>query len=204
MGVRDGAGADSWVCRFNPRRKLDLDPDEWRRVLHHVTVEVLALAQAGRDVNALYTERAVNREDWERTARVQVKVKKNGEAELHFSTAEAKDLILKAMPQSLAEEIVKAAGNAEATPKSAEEESTEDASALYASLKQADMAEKITMSWIKRAVKATTVYTERLLPAAIDNEWMRTPLTDPTMKLAVSALLVHNGFEHNSDPLLDP
>jgi hypothetical protein len=216
MRVRDGAGADCWVHRFNPRRKLDLDPDEWRRVLHHVTVEVLALAQAGRDVNALYTERAVNMEDWERTKRVQVKVKKDGEAELHFFTAEAKDLILKAMPQSLAEEIVKAAENAEtsesaeATPKSgaakpAEEESTEDASALYASLKQADMAEKLTMRAISKAVKATTVYTKpHLPPFKIDNEWMRTPLTDPTIKLAVSSLLVHNGFELNSDPLPDP
>jgi hypothetical protein len=207
-------GADCWVCRFNPRRKLDLDSDEWRRVLHHVTVEVLALAQAGRDVNALYTERAVAYEDWRRTKRVSVKVK-NGAAELHFHTAEAKDLILRAMPQSLAEEIVKAAENAETTesaeetPKSAaakpaEEENTEEANTLYTSSKEANHAEKLTMRYIRKAVKETTTRTGRMAPADIDNEWMRTPLTDPTMKLAVSALLVHNGFGHNSDTLLDP
>jgi hypothetical protein len=207
-------GADCWVCRFNPRRKLDLDSDEWRRVLHHVTVEVLALAQAGRDVNALYTERAVVYEDWRRTKRVSVKVK-NGAAELHFHTAEAKDLILRAMPQSLAEEIVKAAENAETTesaeetPKSAaakpaEEENTEEANTLYTSSKEANHAEKLTMRYIRKAVKETTTRTGRMAPADIDNEWMRTPLTDPTMKLAVSALLVHNGFGHNSDTLLDP
>jgi DNA primase catalytic subunit len=209
-------GADCWICRFNPRRKLDLDSDEWRRVLHHVTVEVLALAQAGRDVNALYTERAVVYEDWRRTKRVTVKVK-NGVAELHTREAETKDLILKAMPQSLAEEIVKAAENAETpesaeeTPKSAaakpaEEENTEEANTLYTSSKEANFAEKRTMRYIRKAVKETTTYTERKAqaPVDIDNEWMQTPLTDPTMKLAVSALLVHNGFEHNSNTLLGP
>jgi hypothetical protein len=177
-----------------------------------VTVEVLALAQAGRDVNALYTERAVIYEDWRRTKRVTVKVK-NGVAELHTREAETKDLILKAMPQSLAEEIVKAAENAETpesaeeTPKSAaakpaEEENTEEANTLYTSSKEANFAEKRTMRYIRKAVKETTTHTERKAPADIDNEWMQTPLTDPTMKLAVSALLVHNGFEHNSNTLL--
>ena len=80
---------------------------QWNRVLHHVTVEVLALAQAGRDVSAVHTERAVKYEDWKRTAGVQVKVN-NGAVELQLPTDDTLELILKAVPESLAEEIIMA------------------------------------------------------------------------------------------------
>lgn len=73
-------------------------------MLHHVTVEVLALAQAGRDINAVYTERDVNAEDWMRSAGVQIK-EGDGAIELQFPTEESMDAIVKAVPQSLAEEI---------------------------------------------------------------------------------------------------
>ena len=86
------------MCRFNPKRKLELNEPQWHRVLQHVTVEVLALAQAGRDVSAVYTERAVRLEDWKRTALVDVKVNK-GAVELQLPTDDSLELIVKAVPE---------------------------------------------------------------------------------------------------------
>jgi fibronectin type 3 domain-containing protein len=163
--------------------------------LHHVTVEVLALAQAGRDVNAVYTERAVNEADWKRTARVQVK-EKAGAIELQFSTTESMDSILKAMPQSLAEEIVKVAENAETPAKDAgvdvatetvAEESAEDSTKRFVDLKQVDAAEKATMRAIKAAVKKSM--------SVITDDFLSTPVADPVLKLAVSVALTHISHE---------
>ena len=97
----------------------------WQRVLHHVTVEVMALAQAGRDVNAVYTERAVNVEDWKRTRRVEVKVKGNA-VELQMPPKDSVEQILKAVPASLAEEIIMAAENAEALSEPVTEETLQE------------------------------------------------------------------------------
>jgi len=99
-----------------------LKPHHWQRVLHHVTVEVLALAQAGRDVSAVYTERAVNLEDWQRTLNVLIKVQKKGAVELHLPKDDSLEQILKAIPESLAEEIMMAAENAEFLPEPVAEE----------------------------------------------------------------------------------
>lgn len=170
------------MCRFNPRRKLELDTMQWHRVLNHVTVEVLALAQAGRDVSAVYTERAVKLEDWERTARVQVKVNK-GTVELQLPTDDSLELIVKAVPASLVEEIIMAAENAEAVPKpvttegaqelaeelaeesaeegvetateAAAEESAEGLTKHYVDPRDIDAAEKTTMRDIKAAINST-------------------------------------------------
>lgn len=155
---------------------------QWHRVLHHVTVEVLALAQAGRDVSAVHTERAVKYEDWKRTADVQVKVN-NGAVELHLPTDDSLELILKAVPESLAEEIIMAAENAEAVPEpvseeaaqelaeelaqeSAEEgletvaettaeESAEGFTEQHVDPKDIDAAEKVTMRAIASAINRT-------------------------------------------------
>jgi len=169
------------VCRFNPRRKLELSPEQWRRVLHHVAVEVLALAQAGRDVNAVYTERAVRMEDWQRTASVQIK-QTDGVIELQFPTNESIELILKAMPQSLAEEIMKAAENAEmATAEGVEEALSEVTAQQDVDAKHIDAEEKATMKAIKRAIHETGTIA--------DNDWLQTSLADPAIKLAVSGRL---------------
>lgn len=103
-----------------------MKPHHWQRVLHHVTVEVLALAQAGRDVSAVYTERAVNLEDWQRTLNVLVKVQKKGAVELQLPKDDSFEQILKAIPESLAEEIIMAAENAEFLPEPIAEELTEE------------------------------------------------------------------------------
>ena len=99
-----------------------MKPHHWQRVLHHVTVELLALAQAGRDVSAVYTERAVNLEDWQRTLNVLIKVQKKGAVELHLPKDDSLEQILKAIPESLAEEIMMAAENAEFLPEPVAEE----------------------------------------------------------------------------------
>jgi len=208
-------GSKEWVARksdagetyvgFNPRRKLELSPEEWRRVLHHVTVEILALAQAGRDVNAVYTERAVRMEDWKRTANVMIK-QTDGAIELQLPTNESLESILKAMPQSLAEEIMKAAENDEMTQAEGAEEVLSEVSAQQdvdaqqvdaemaqaegaeemlsdasdqqeVEAKQIDAEEKATMRAIKKAVKKTV--------NIADSEWLQTPLADPAIKLAV-------------------
>jgi hypothetical protein len=165
--------------RFKPRRKLELIEEDWRRVLHHVTVEVLALAQAGRDVNAVYTERAVRLEDWKRTANVLVK-QTDGATELQLPTSESLEPILKAMPQSLAEEIVKAAENAEMaqTEDGAEELHSDVSAQQNVDAKEIDAEEKATMRAIKQAIYQTRTIT--------DTQWLWTPLTDPAIKLAVS------------------
>ena len=116
-----GAGADCFVCRFNPRRNLQLKEMQWQRALQHVTVEVLALAQAGRDVSAVCTERPVRTKDWKRTAGVNVRVE-NGAVELQLPKDDTLELILKAVPESLAEEIIMAAENAETVPEPVTEE----------------------------------------------------------------------------------
>ena len=149
-------------------------------MLHHVTVEVLALTQAGRDVNAVYTERAVRKEDWERTASVQIK-QTDGAIELQFPTNESIELILKAMPQSLAEEIMKAAENAEiSTAEGAEQLLSEVSDQQEVNAKQIDVQEKATMRAIKTAVRETA---SKQTP---EKDWLQTSLADPTIKLAVS------------------
>lgn len=80
--------------------------------MHHVAVEVLALAQAERDVNAVWMERDLNVEDWMRSASVQIK-EIDGAIELHFPTVESRDAILNAVPLTLAEEISKSVAEAE-------------------------------------------------------------------------------------------
>lgn len=165
------------VCRFKPRRKLELDSAAWRRVLHHVTVEVLTLAQAGRDVNAVYTERAVKKEDWQRTSRVQIK-QKDGAIELQFPTNENIDMILKAMPQSLAEEIVKAAENAEAKSEEGAEPTASEVAQQEVDAKQIDAEEKSTLRMIKALANSTN--------SGVDKEWLDVSIADPVIKLAVS------------------
>lgn len=152
---------------------------EWRRVLHHVAVEVLALAQAGRDVNAVYTERAVNVEDWMRTSRVQIK-QTEGAIELGFPTNEDMESILKAMPQSLAEEIVKAAESAETQSAEGVETAAAEAAEQHDSREISDLEEKITMRSIRDAVRSSCK------KSAADNTCLQISLADPAVKLAVS------------------
>jgi hypothetical protein len=188
---------------------MKLNPEQWRRVLHHVTVEILALTQAGRDVNAIYTERPVRVEDWKRTANVLTK-HTDGAVELQLPTNDSLELILKAMPTSLAEEIVNAADNSEMTKADGAEESLSEVSAQQdvdaeqidgemaqtegaeevlsdvsaeqaAKAKQIDREEKSTMWKIRRAVNETITIA--------DSEWLQTPLADPAIKLAVSERL---------------
>jgi hypothetical protein len=174
----------------------------------------LALAQAGRDISAVYTERAVKEEDWMRTARVQVKVT-NGAVELQLPSDESLELILKAMPESLAEEIIMAAENAEVAPEPLTEESAQEdietaeemvaeeiaqePTKQYIDPKDIDAAEKATMAATKSAImtSAGTVIVRKGGRKAmkeraemlrnLDNKgFLETPLADPTIKLAVS------------------
>lgn len=108
MQWASGTGELTGRRRFNPRRKLELNASEWRRVLHHVAVESLVLAHAERDVNAIYTERPVVVKDWTRTSRVQIK-EVDGAIELQFPGKEYEPAILKSVPNSLVEEILLAA-----------------------------------------------------------------------------------------------
>ena len=193
---------------------------QWNRVLHHVTVEVLALAQAGRDVSAVHTERAVKYEDWKRTAGVQVKVN-NGAVELQLPTDDSLELILKAVPESLAEEIIMAVENAEAVPESVSEEAAQESAQegletaaettaeesaegfteQHVDAKDIDAAEKVTMRAIASAINRTAQRTrfvgqgEKVRKETIngaDQGFLQTPLADPTIKLAVSVFGLHN------------
>lgn len=152
-----------------------------------------------------------------RTARVAVKVT-NGAVELQLPTNESMDLILKAVPQSLAEEIVKAAENAEtasepaaqetveetaqetieAELETATEESAEVSAKQYVDLKQIDAAEKVTMRAIKTAVQKSVKKVD-----SIDKGFLETPLADTTVKLAVGPSTLHN-YETYTDSSTDP
>ena len=215
------------LYRFNPRRKLALDDEEeWRRLLHHVTVEVLALAQAGRDISAVFNERPVRNKDWLRTARVQVKVT-NGAAELQLPTDESLKSILKAIPKSLAEEIIMAAENAEASKNSSKkkgkkakktvaEEIEDEPTQKYIDPKDTDAAEKATMRAIRSAIKLSsgTTYTNKNnvgvarklgepLPTTIDTGFLEASLADPTIKLSVRVTSIHN-TETRANASTDP
>ena len=47
-----------FVFRFAQAKKMSLDNESWKRLLHHVAVEVLALQQAGRDIEQVCHQRA--------------------------------------------------------------------------------------------------------------------------------------------------
>jgi hypothetical protein len=193
---------------------------QWNRVLHHVTVEVLALAQAGRDVSAVHTERAVKYEDWQRTAGVQVKVN-NGAVELQLPTDDSLELILKAVPESLAEEIIMAVENAEAVPESVSEEAAQESAQegletaaettaeesaegfteQHVDAKDIDAAEKVTMRAIASAIHRTAQRprfvgqgekARKEIINEADQGFLQTPLANPTIKLAVSVFGPHN------------
>jgi hypothetical protein len=193
---------------------------QWNRVLHHVTVEVLALAQAGRDVSAVHTERAVKYEDWKRTAGVQVKVN-NGAVELQLPTDDSLELILKAVPESLAEEIIMAVENAEAVPESVSEEAAQESAQegletaaettaeesaegfteQHVDAKDIDAAEKVTMRAIASAIHRTAQRprfvgqgekARKEIINEADQGFLQTPLANPTIKLAVSVFGPHN------------
>lgn len=197
-----------------------MKPIQWNRVLHHVTVEVLALAQAGRDVSAVHTERAVKYEDWKRTAGVQVKVN-NGAVELQLPTDDTLELILKAVPESLAEEIIMAVENAEAVPESMSEEAAQESAQegletaaettaeesaegfteQHVDAKDVDAAEKVTMRAIASAIHRTAQRprfvgqgekARKEIINEADQGFLQTPLADPTIKLAVSVFGPHN------------
>lgn len=94
--------------------------------MHHVAVEVLALAQAERDVNAVWMERDFDVQDWMRSASVQIK-EIDGAIELHFPTVESRDAILNAVPLTLAEEISKSIAEAELAEQEAADVTSKDA-----------------------------------------------------------------------------
>jgi hypothetical protein len=122
-------------------------------------------------------------EDWKRTKGVDVKVD-NGKVELLLPTDDTLEQIVKAVPESLAEEIILAVENAEAIPEpvteeelaeelaqeSAEElaqegvetateiaaeESAEGLTKHYVDPKDIDAAEKTTMGQLRDAIKTT-------------------------------------------------
>lgn len=158
---------------------------EWHRLLHHVAVEVLALAQAGRDANAVCTERAVDRAHWQRTARVHIKQK--GDAiELELPSSDSMEQILKAIPRNLAEEIVKAAEDAELASKGELEKVRTRPEKPRTRRERADLYPEILREDMKiRKVASDTA------PDKFDQGWLQTSLVDPAIKFAVSASPSH-------------
>lgn len=191
--------------------------------MHHVAVEVLALAQAERDVNAVWMERDLNVEDWMRSASVQIK-EIDGAIELHFPTVESRDAILNAVPLTLAEEISKSIEEAElaeeeaanVTSKDAAEATAKDAAVdTGASEKDAKASAEIAEEAMKEGeqevsqqkqldakdIDAQEKSTMRSIKEAVvkslnnvDSQWLHTPLLDSAMKLAVSFLRFEVAF----------
>lgn len=162
---------------FGPRRRLELRaPEEWRCVVHHVTVEVLALYQAGRDVNEVCRS-FDGVEQWQATQGV-VLGDAGGSVKLVFPEGVSEASLLKAIPTGVVAE--EAAPEEAAT---AEETVVEDEVAGevgYAAPNAAllDAEEKQTMRDIRLAIHKTL--------QRPSGEWLRLPLADPSIKLAVS------------------
>lgn len=204
-----------------------------------MAVEVLTLAQAGRDVNAVHLERPVNVEEWMRSARVQIK-ETNGVIELQFPTEDTQELIVNAVPQSLAEEIMIAAKQAEEAAEAATEAekaaaAAEDAARADAEAKgipyepaeaplekveeeaeaeaEAEAEEEVEAPFVdRRSAKeisaAEKLYMRQIRDAVrksatpVNNEWLRTSLAAPAVKLAVSEEMRAFGiYDHNIDLL---
>lgn len=231
-------GKEAYVG-FNPRRKLDLTNAQWNRLLHHVAVEVLTLAQADRDVNAVHLERPVKVEEWMRSARVQIK-ETNGVIELQFPTEDTQELIVNAVPQSLAEEIMIAAKQAEEAAEAATEAekaaaAAEDAARADAEAKgipyepaeaplekveeeaeaeaEAEAEEAVEAPFVdRRSAKeisaAEKLYMRQIRDAVrksatpVNNEWLRTSLAAPAVKLAILKRVTQLTGHRLPDPVM--
>ncbi|GAB7362023.1 hypothetical protein MBLNU230_g2057t1 [Neophaeotheca triangularis] len=121
----DRVGSEEWVKRradsgeefvgFSApvKAKAQLSYQEWLRLLHHVTVEVLALYKARRDVNQVCNFRTSDARPWEQTITTTIDVRADGTGvALRFPSPEDEQTILSAISQQPPEE--EAAQDAEA------------------------------------------------------------------------------------------
>lgn len=171
-----GDGGEVFVG-FAPRRRLELkSAEEWRCVVHHVTVEVLALYQAGRDVGEVC--RSFDGVDkWAATQAVRLG-EMDGLVKLVFPEGVSEESLLAGIPTGVvAEEAVAEETVAEQT--AAEEESTVEVRNAAAEAALLDAEEKQTMRNIRLAIHKTL--------DRPTGDWLRLPLADPSIKLAVSS-----------------
>lgn len=172
---------------FAPRRRMELGPEEWRCVLHHVVVEVLALYGKGRDVGDVCREFG-GVEEWEVTRGVKL-----GDAEglvkLVYPEFVTEEMVLDGIPErvvqeTLAEEAAEEAAEQETVDEAAVEDEVPEQPFVFKNVEERaaelDAEEKQTLRKIKQAINKTL---DR--PAG---DCMRLPLADPSIKLTVSPL----------------
>lgn len=90
-----------------PEKRLTLNDQQWTSLLHHITVEVLALKNANRDVNDICLPRKGKVKPWPETRRTTiVSDDSTGDVSLRFRTTQSQQWILSAIPQVESEAAV--------------------------------------------------------------------------------------------------
>jgi hypothetical protein len=82
-----------------PPQRTNLTDGQLSKLLHHIAVEVLALQQAGRDLNQVCLTRSASQDNWRFTRYATITLGDNGDAALAFNSEEAESLILRAIPK---------------------------------------------------------------------------------------------------------
>lgn len=80
-----------------PSQQQQLTNAQWIRTIHHVTVELLTLAKAGRDVNQICYASSSSPAAWEITGKARV-VAKGDTTEAQFPNPEAESKLLAEIP----------------------------------------------------------------------------------------------------------
>ncbi|KAH9844824.1 histone transcription regulator 3 [Teratosphaeria destructans] len=73
---------------FVPRKGINLHDQQWRRLLHHITVEALVLQKAGRGAEEICNPRAVGNKNWMHTKGAAVQPSVDGGLTVSFTQAE--------------------------------------------------------------------------------------------------------------------
>ena len=173
-----------------PPKRLQLSDKTLVKLLHHITIEVLALQKAGRDLDEVCFARSTKGRDWQRSRHAVVTFESaNGDASLRFKSPQDEELVLQAIPQRPSDVL-----------KSVQEEVTEPEQVLPENPTQepenaGSPSPSLTTPPVPASSPTATHFTSNqlahLLAGALsqypegETSWMSTPLQDPKVKLTV-------------------
>lgn len=181
-------------CSFSApvKAKAQLKDQEWIRLLHHVTVEVLALYKNGRDVSQVCNLRVADSQSWKQTSNTSIDIRPDGAGvALGFPNPQDEQSILDAIsPEASGEEILR---DPAALERINNAQIAEIKGVLSPALAPAPAGKK---SRIRRAEHASPT-TER----ATVEEWLALSLTTaPEIKLAILKRVTQITGIRPSDP----
>lgn len=162
-------GGEEWVRKradrgeryvgFAPKSRVQFEKEGWAGLLHWVTVEVLALRQAGRNIEEVCWPRIGDGVPaWAQTRKAVVGVNEQGVVTVTFPSKASEEKVLGAIPREMGDQS-----------QSQSQSQGPPAPALSGQMRR-NLAES--------------------KGEGEDNAWMKTPLRDPAVKLAVRFLLL--------------